>query len=354
MRGFRYNRLPRRSEPHTGASHLVSSPDPRQITSQLATGYWASRCLHVIADIGVADHIDEQPEHPEALASKVGAHPQALARVLRALAAHGVFEEVAGRFRHTAASRLLRSDHPQSQRAFIRMIGMPAHWDAYGKLEHSVRTGESAMARITPGGTFQYFATHPEEAGLFDEAMTAKSHEQIANVLGAYDFSAFKRIADIGGGRGHLLRAVLASNPGLAGVLFDLPHVIETLASSPTSDRLTLQAGSFFTDALPACDGYLLMNVIHDWGDSEATAILSAVRRAAPANARVLLLEMLMPEAPGPHPAKFLDIEMLVMTSGGRERSRAEFERLLEAAQLRLVRLIPTQSPIVILEAELH
>ena len=329
----------------------MTSTDPRHTALQLATGYWDSRCLHVIAALGVADHIGERAESPEALAQAVGAHPQALARVLRALAAHGVFEEVGGAFRHTATSRLLRSDHPQSLRAFVGMMGMPVHWEAYGKLEHSVRTGESAMSCIAPGGTFQYFATHPEEARLFDDAMTAKSHEQIDSVLRVYDFSGFKCIADIGGGRGHLLRAVLAANPGLTGVLFDLPHVIEALASSPSSERLRLRSGSFFTDPLPACDAYLLMSVIHDWGDPEATAILGAVRRAAPAHAKVLLLEMLLPDTPGPHPAKSLDVEMLVMTTGGRERTRAEYEALLESAHMRLLRVTPTRTPTVILEA---
>lgn len=328
----------------------MTTTDPRQTTLQLATGYWASRCLHAIAELGVADHIGERVESPEALARAVGSHPQALARVLRALAAQGVFEEVAGGFRHSPASRLLRTDHPQSVRAFVRMMGMPVHWEAYGKLGHSICTGESAMTCIAPGGTFQYLADHPEEAQLFDQAMTAKSHEQITHVLGAYDFSGFRRIADIGGGRGHLLRAVLGAAPDATGVLFDLPHVIDSLASSPPTDRLTLCAGSFFKDALPACDAYLLMSVIHDWGDAEATAILNAVRHAAPPHAKVLLVEMLLPDAPGPHPAKLLDIEMLVMTTGGRERSRAQYERLLESAGMRLARVIPTPTPTVILE----
>lgn len=325
----------------------MSANDPRQPVLQLATGYWISRCLHVIADLGVADHIEERPQTAQALASAVGADPGALARVLRALAAHGVFEEVAGAFAHTEASKLLRTDHDRSQRAFVRMMGMPVHWQAYAHLEHAVRTGEAAMTVIAPGGTFEYFAGHPEEARLFDEAMTAKSHEQIAGVLEAYDFSGVKRIADIGGGRGHLLRAVLAANPAATGVLFDLPHVIEPLAPS---DRLTVLGGDFFTDELPQCDAYLLMSVIHDWGDREATAILSAVRGAAPAHAKVLLLEMPMPEQPGPHPAKFLDIEMLAMTRGGQERTRAQYERLLKGAGMRLARVIPTASPTSILE----
>ena len=328
----------------------MSEANPFQIITQLSTGYWVPRCLHVVAELGVADRLGETPETPETLARAISAHPQALARVLRALAAHGVFEEVQGRFRHSAASRLLRSDHPQSQRSFVRMMGMPFHWAAYGELEHSVRTGQAAAAQIAPGGTFDYFASHPAESRLFDEAMTAKSHEQIASVLGAYDFSGFKLIADIGGGRGHLLERVLAAAPRAKGVLFDLPHVVKALKSK-ASDRLTLQGGDFFKDPLPACDAYLLMSVIHDWGDAEATSILKAVRRAAPAHAKLLLLELLVPEAAGPHPAKFLDIEMLAMTTGGQERTRAEYERLCSAAGFRLENVIPTASPTVVLQA---
>jgi hypothetical protein len=327
----------------------MSEINPFQTIMQLATGYWVPRCLHVIAELGLADRLDETPETPEALAQAINVQPQALARVLRALAAFGVFEEIDGRFRHTPASRLLRSDHPQSQRSFVRMMGMPVHWAAYGELEHSIRTGHAAVTQMAPGGTFNYFATHPAESRLFDEAMTARSHEQIASVLGAYNFSGFNLIADIGGGRGHLLERVLAAAPRAKGVLFDLPHVIKALAVT-SSDRLKLQPGDFFNDPLPTCDAYLLMSVIHDWGDAEATSILRAVRRAAPPHAKLLLLELLVPDAPGPHPAKLLDIEMLVMTTGGRERTRAEYERLYSAAGFRLEKIIPTASPTVILQ----
>jgi len=327
----------------------MNEANPIQIVTQLATGYWVPRCLQVIAELGVADHLDEQPESAETLANAVGAHPQSLARVLRALAAHAVFEEIDGRFRHSPASRLLRSDHPQSQRSFVRMMGLPFHWAAYGELAHAVRTGDAAATRVVPGGTFDYLAAHPTEGRLFDEAMTAKSHEQIAGVLDAYDFTGFNRIADIGGGRGHLIKRVLAAAPRVKGVLFDLPHVIKPLESA-ASDRLTLQGGDFLKDPLPACDAYLMMSVIHDWGDVEATAILRAVRRAAPPHAKLLLIEMLVPETPGPHPAKFLDIEMLAMTTGGRERTRAEYERLYAAAGFRLENVMPTAGPTMILQ----
>ncbi len=327
----------------------VEPSDPLQLITSLSNGYWVPRCLHVIAELGVADHIADEVVPVTDLARALSVHPEALARVLRALASRGVFEHVAGGFRHTPASRLLRSDDPRSQRGLARMMGMPVHWAAYGALEYSVRTGHSALSHLTSGGTFEYFASHPQESRLFDEAMTAKSHEQIAAVLAAYDFKGFGRIADIGGGRGHLLRAVLAAAPQAHGVLFDLPHVVGALEAG-TADRLTLQAGSFFRDPLPVCDAYLLMSVLHDWGDTQAVQILEAVRRAAPVRATLLVLELVVPEEPGPHPAKLLDIEMLVMTQGGRERSRAEFERLFAQSGLRLSRIVPTSGATMILE----
>lgn len=316
---------------------------------QLATGYWVPRCLHVIAELGVADALGDAPLSIEALAANVAAHPQSLARVLRALAAYGVFEEIDGRFGHSPASRLLRSDHPQSQRSFVRMMGMSVHWAAYGQLEHSVRTGGSAMTHLEPGGVFGYFGTHPVESRIFDEAMTARSHASLGNVLASFDFSDFKLIADVGGGRGHLLQRILAANPRSKGVLCDLPHVVDSLQNL-ASDRLALRAVDFFKDPLPVCDAYVLMSVIHDWGDAESIAILQAVRRAAPDHAKLLLLEMPIPDVPGPHPAKFLDIEMLVMTTGGRERTRADYERLYRAAGFQLEKVVETASPLAILQ----
>ena len=140
--------------------------------------------------------------------------------------------------------------------------------------------------------------------------MTAKAQSQIAGILDAYDFSRFRSIADIGGGRGHLLQAVLGRAPEARGVLFDLPHVVDA-AKGLASDRLSLAGGDFFRDRLPACDAYLLMEVIHDWDDEKSTAILKAVRAAAPEGATLLLLETIVPDEPGPHWAKTLDVVML-------------------------------------------
>jgi hypothetical protein len=332
----------------------ATDTNPLGIIRELATGYWVPRCLHVVAETGIADLLGDTPERAEVLARQIDAHPQALARILRVLASCGVFQETAdGLFGHTAASRLLRSDHPQSQRSFARMMGMSVHWAAYGELEYSLRTGKAAIGKVTGTSTFEYFASHPAEARIFDEAMTGKSQAQIEAVLRAYDFSGFTRIADIGGGRGHLLQAVLRAAPRASGVVFDLPYVLKSLTPpADLANRLQLQAGDFFKDALPACDAYLLMSVIHDWSDAESVAILQAVRRAASPNAKLLLIELLVPADPGPHVAKALDIEMLVMTTG-QERTRAQYEQLYQAAGFRLEKVIPTAGPTVVLQGAL-
>jgi O-methyltransferase len=183
---------------------------------------------------------------------------------------------------------------------------------------------------------------------VFNAAMAAKAHGAVAGILASYDFSRFERIGDIGGGSGHLLRAIIDASPNTEGVLFDLPHVIEE--ADVVSERLTLQAGDFFRDTLPSCDAYLLMEIIHDWADEESVAILQAVRWAAPSHAKVLLIETLVPDDPGPDWSKMLDIHMLALL-GGRQRTRQEYEALLTKSGFVLLRDIDTHAGISILEA---
>jgi hypothetical protein len=311
--------------------------DPFLAVQQIASGYCLPRCLHVVADLGVADALGETPR------------PAALARVLRLLAAHDVFAVEGDLVRHSAASRLLRDDHPRSMRAYARMLGLPLNWAIFGALGHAVRSGLPAVAAVHPDGFWAHLAQHPEEGRVFNAAMADKARGAIAAILAAYDFSGFGSVGDIGGGGGRLVRAVLDAAPAARGVLFDLPHVIAE-ATGPASERLTLQAGDFFRDALPRCDAYLLMEIIHDWGDAEAVAILRAVRAAAPPHATALLIETLLPDRPGPDWSKVLDIYMLALL-GGRQRTRREYAALLERAGFLLRREIDTGAGFAILEA---
>jgi len=230
-----------------------------------------------------------------------------------------------------------------------RMFGLYVNWNAYSEFEHSVRTGQPAATKTIPGGFWAHFEKNPDQGRIFNEAMVAKAQVQIPAVVASYDFSRFGTIADIGGGRGHLLQAVLAANRSAKGILFDLPTVIQDAAGA-ASDRLTLHAGDFFKDPLPAADAYIIMEVIHDWADKESLAIFKAIRSAAKPGAALLVVEQLVPADPGPHWSKMLDIHMLALV-GGLQRTREEYDALLSSAGFELVRVHPTRSDVSILEA---
>ncbi len=318
---------------------------PSEQLLQIATGHVVPRCLHVVAELALADQLADVPMTAEALARASGTNADAIDRVLRLLAVAGIFEARGNTWAHTDLSRLLRSDHPQSMRAFVRMIGSRLNWSAAGELDHAARTGRTAAEKVIPGGLWNYYRDHPEEARIFDAAMTAKSNAEIAALIPAFDFTSYGVIADVGGGRGHILAAVLAAAPNAKGILFDLPQVVANLSPSP---RVSLQGGDFFNDPLPAADAYILGNVLHDWADKEAEAILRSVSRAAPKHAELLVLESILPEGPEPDLAKVLDILMLIVT-GGRERTHAGYQSLLASGGFRLDRVVPTASPVSVI-----
>ena len=266
--------------------------------------------------------------------------------MLRLLAAQGIFVEGPAGYRHTPASEILRSDDPRSLRAYARMIGMPAMWSRVTGLGQALKTG---LPIADWANLLDYFSDHPTEASLFNAAMVAKAASVVPEVVAAYDFTSFSIIADIGGGRGHLLSAVLEAAPSASGILFDLPQVVKD-AGGPVSSRMAHHPGDFFVDELPAADCYLLMEVIHDWALPEATAILQAIRRAAPPTARLLIVEALVSEEPGPHFSKTLDVAMLAFT-GGRERTAAEYGDLLSSNGFKLERVLVTRTPYSVVEA---
>jgi hypothetical protein len=324
---------------------------PAKIIQDLGVAYWTSRCLHVVAELGIADLLGEDPQPAETLARSVAVRPQALHRVLRSLANHGIFVHDGERFAHNAASRLLCSDVPGSMRSLTRMMGLKVHWDAYRELEVALRTGEPAICAVVDGGLFGYLRAHPEEGRLFHEAMAGKSFAQVKPIVAAYDFSRFGTIGDIGGGLGHLLNAVLERAPQSRGLLFDLPQVIEH-ARQAANPRVSYVGGDFFVQPVPPCDAYLMMTVLHDWSDEESISILKNIKAHAPPTAKVLILEGVVQPDARENFLLDLDIEMLVMTSG-RERTQQEWEAVICGAGMRLARVIPTAGWSSIVEAEL-
>jgi hypothetical protein len=321
---------------------------PHEIVWSACTAGVAARCLQLIADLGVADLIDDEPVRATDLAAACTVDPGALDRIMRLVESQGIFAREDGAYRHTPASRLLRQDHPHSMGAFARMWGLPAFWGSLTELEHSVRGGRPAIELQEERGLWAYLQDRPDEALIFGQAMTAKAAASIPDVLDAFDCGRFGTVADIGGGRGHLLVALLESAPATQGILFDLPEVVTALDLE--HPRMAARGGDFFRDALPEADAYILMEVLHDWGDDECVAILSAIRRSAGAGATILIVEGLLEDGATDPRTQTLDVIMLAVT-GGRERTAAELGVLLTRSGWSSGRVIETAGAMRIVEA---
>jgi hypothetical protein len=231
---------------HLGAGGHADAANAVMQVVQLATGFWFSRCLQAVAEIGVADVLSDEPQAAADLARTVGANTDSLNRVLRLLSSQGVFAFVDGRYSHTPLSRALRADDPHSLRSYVRFVGTPLFWDSYAEMEHVIRTGNTGVTKIDPRGVFAYMNDHPHVMELFNGAMRGKAESAIGPVLAAYDFSAFQSVADIGGGLGHLLKAILQTAPILGGCC-SISHM-----SSPKSHPTTVWSfGAAISSAMP-------------------------------------------------------------------------------------------------------
>lgn len=312
---------------------------------RLVSGFQVTQAVHVAAALRLSDLLAEGPKTLTELAELTSTQPPALARLLRALTALGLYEVDDDRYVNTALGDALRTDAPQSIAGWARYVGQGSQWQAYGALEHSVRTGETAFSSVHGESLWSYRSKHPVERELFDAAMLSVSKTQAEAIVSAYDFGRFPTVVDVGGGRGLLLGAVLERYSSVQGVLFDQPAVV---AEAVVGCHVV--GGNFFEE-VPSGALHLLKSVLHDWADDEAVTILRSVRRAMPADGRLLVLEQLLDQAPDPVRTAFTDLNMLVMT-GGLERTTAEYAALLAAAGLRLTRTIPTSSDMFILEAE--
>jgi hypothetical protein len=330
------------------STHLQSAS-----LGMLATGFWVSRAIYVAAKIGIADLLAQGPQCIGILAEKSGSDPNALFRLMRALSAIGVFTIRDDRiFELTKLGQALRSDSEGSMRNYVMMLGRPESWRAWEHLEHSIMTGLPAFECEYQISLFQYMAANPSLAKIFDEGMLSRGVADDSAIAAAYDFSEARSLVDLGGGAGRLLTTMMKTAPHAHGILFDLPHVIEgsrnSLAASNVGKRIDFVAGNFFHSVPVGADLYLLKQVIHDWTDKQAVELLSTCRRAMTANSKMLIFEVIVdPDSLFP---KLLDLMMMVWT-GGLERTIMQYEQLLARAGLRLIRVIPTRTAICILEA---
>ena len=330
-------------------------PDPATALQQLVTGFQVSQALHVAATLGIADRLGAGPQSCEDLAAAAGAHAPTLYRLLRALAAVGVFREEPGRrFALTPLGEGLRADAPKPVGPTAVQIGQPYVWQAWGHLLHSVRTGENAFRALHGMGLWEYHARHPEAGAPFDASMTARSRRVAGAVVGAYDFGRRRCVVDIAGGQGALLAAILSRYPHLRGVLFDQPQVVAgagaVLQAAGVAGRCEAVGGDFFTAELPPGDLYVLQSIIHDWEDEPATALLRNCRRGLDRGRRLLLVERVLAPPNEGAEGKLLDLTMLV-PPGGRERTRDEYAALLAGAGFRLEAVHPTAADVAVVEA---
>ena len=323
---------------------------------QVVASAFVSQSTYVAAKLGIADLLADGPKSAEFLAVATSTHEAALYRTLRAIASVGIFTEVEPRvFANTPMSDTLKSDHPASTRELTIWMGEPDHWNVYGQLMYSVKTGKPAWDKVFGEPVFDTLFEKDRELGeIFNRAMTSLSNLTIPAIIDAYDFSGANTIADIAGGYGHLLGAILQANPGVNGVLFEIPQVLEgapaMMERYGVSDRVEYVTGDF-TESIPVeADIYFMKHIIHDWYDDKNVRILENIRNSMPEDAKVLIIDTIIPEGDEPHVGKIMDIEML-LAPGGMERTPAEFEALLDKAGFKLERIIPTESPVGIVEA---
>lgn len=333
-----------------------SAAPPFANMMSLLFGKHITYALSAVARLGVADYMNERPVSIERLAAQSGAHAPTLYRVMRTLASVGVFNESEDKkFSLTPEGRLLKAGAPESLRSFAIQMGDEWSTRPWEHFSATVRSGEDGVTKAYGKNVFEVLGEMPEEAATFNQSMTAFSAIVGEAILEAYDFSAIRRLADIGGGHGLLLASILKQYPGMRGVLYDLPEVAAGAFAQAHFDscrgRLEVESGSFFERVPAGCDAYIMKMIVHDWSNDGCRKILACIREQLPSDGRVIVCEQIVGAEEGPSFAKLLDMEMLALTVGGKERTVEEFRQLFTSAGLRLTNVIPTKGPVFLLEA---
>jgi hypothetical protein len=337
---------------------LAASPErasPSAELMEMIFGFQASRAIYVAAELGIADLLADGAATVEELAAATGTRPPMLYRLLRALAGRGIFSEREdGRFVMTPLAEPLRRGAPGgSARGYALLAGQPFAQRPWEELLSTLRTGQPGFERVYGASLFEYLSSNADANDIFNDAMTSNTSREADAVVAAYDFGALGTIVDVAGGHGGLIAAILAANPRTRGVLFDRPHVIAgasaILQKRGIAERCQLIDGDMFASVPPGGDAYIVKRAVHDWDDDRAAAILQNCGRAMNEGGRVLVIDMVIPPGNDRDPGKFYDLLMMVML-GGRERTEPEFAELLASAGLKLTRIIPTRSPLSIVE----
>lgn len=326
---------------------------PREELNHMIAGFWRTQAVYVAVRLRIPDLLAAGPRTADELAAETGSHARSLYRLLRALSSSGVFCEGADhRFSLTPLSECLRRDTPNSMAGLAWMRG-DWQYRAWGDLLHNVQTGETAFNHVFGEPLFDFLRHTPENAAIFDQAMVGVHGRETEAMLAAFDFSDIKVLADIGGGNGSVLAAVLAKYPVLNAILFDRADVIDrskaNLAQAGVVDRVQFIAGDFFQSVPSGADAYFLRHIIHDWNDDQSRAILKNCRAAMPSNGRLLLAEFVLPDGPEPFHGKWFDLAMMTVT-GGQERTESEYRALLDDCGFECRRIIPTATELSVIE----
>ncbi|WP_067692067.1 methyltransferase [Nocardia jejuensis] len=336
------------------ALHRRLVPGHIALLEMQMTGFLA-QAIPAAAQLGIADALAEGPRQPEDLARAIGADEDALRRLMRLLVSFDIFRERRdGSYELNSISQALRSEAPVTLRDLFLFFGSGYHRTHWTHLADAVRTGQPVGPAVDGASFFEYTAEHRDIGDLFDNAMTSISTLSVDPLLAAYDFGRFGTLVDLGGGQGSLLVDILRRTEAARGIVFDLPEVVKELSAHfeqvGLGDRLSVEAGSFFEAVPGGGDAYILKHIVHDWSDAEAERILRTVRAAMKPDATLLVIEIVIPKHGRPHPGKFIDLEMLINTTG-RERSETDFGNLLARAGFALTRVVSTAAPDCVLEA---
>ncbi|MFN8538971.1 MAG: FAD-dependent oxidoreductase [Thermomicrobiales bacterium] len=320
-------------------------------------GIWGTQLIYVAAKLGIPDLITAHgPLSAERIAELTDSHPRSIYRVMRALTTLGLFDENERHdFRLTPLGFYLRSDVEGSVRQLAVMFGEPWHWQSWGNLLHSVKTGQPAFEYTFGMGTYQYVTEHPEAAEVYDQAMTGITLQAAPGIARHYDFSKVRTLMDVGGGHGTLLNVIMQAHPHLKGMLFDLPHVVAgahaPLAAAGLTERCAVLSGNVFEGVPKGADTIMAKSFIHSFDDETSVKLLTNFREALPPEGgRVLVVEMSLPGDNTPHFGKLFDIEMLTQSDDGRDRTESEYRELFARAGLRLTRVVDTGSPVNVIE----
>ncbi|MBE9043762.1 methyltransferase [Pleurocapsales cyanobacterium LEGE 10410] len=346
------------NKPQSAPPQPKGMPPQVQIL-QMMNAYRLTQNISVAAQLGIADLLAERPRSVVELAQETKSDPQSLYRLLRTLASFDIFAEIeAQKFRLTPRAALLKTDAPGSLRGYATVMGAQWHWQMWKDILHSVKTGESAFEAVYGMSFEDYYEQHPEDAKNFDAAMKGALTLSDRSILDSYDFSGFKQVVDLatgGQGDGELLATILQQNPGVTGIYFDTSARLEnakgTVEDKSVGERCELAGGDFFESVSAGGDAYIVKNLIHDYDDEKVGLILSNLRQAIADNGKLLIVEMIVPPGNEPSLAKILDVEAMIMTPGAIERTAEEYGQLLSQAGFETTRIIPTKSPMSIIEA---